>query len=124
MNEKPKDSLPPISSDDLDENSPFNLAFQQWRRSNPLPLADLIRENGITRQFEAELVADILVKGKAMKLRKNDTERERLWLSIYATQRRICEGAPSWDEIYRRISEAEHTTPEAVRELRKRLKIK
>ena len=131
MTETPKDSLSPTSLADLDEESPFNLAYKEWRRGNSSPLTDYVTENGIRTQWERETLATMLELGNSLKMRKNSTENAVLRLRLYSQIRDALN--LSWDEIYRRIAKKIHpdgdtlqieALTDALKKLRSRYKIK
>ena len=122
MTEPPKDSLSPPSLADFDQNSPFNLAYQAWRRGDPLPLAAYIRENGIRSQREADILAGIVTDGGRLKARANSTEKAVQKLRFYAHIMSDLE--LSWDEVYRRVSHITRKSEEALKKLRERKGIK
>lgn len=135
MTEPPKDRLSPPSLADLnvdgetdkkkkhyDPPSPFNLAYQAWRQGNPLPLAAYIRENGIRRQWEADILAAIVTEGDRLKARANSTEKAVQKLRFYAHI--MGDLDLSWDEVYRRINSVTRKSEETLKKLRERKKIK
>lgn len=122
MSETPKDRLSPTSLADLDESSPFNLAFQQWRRGDPAPLRDFIEQNGIRTKWERDTLAAILEGGDSLKKRKNSTEDVALMLRLYSHIRDDLE--LSWDEIYRRVSHRTRKDIDALKKLRDRHEIR
>lgn len=140
MTEKPKDSLSPTSLFDLDQRdefkTPFNSAYQLWLDGDPQPLADFIRMNGITSDWEARKVAAIVKHGNKLKLRENTANKKIRELRLYASIKRAYEenGYPlSWDEIYRRIAKKIHPDGDtlqiealtgALKKLKERYKIK